>query len=290
MLSLLTDPFASEFMVRAGLGVIALGVSGPICGCWVVQRRLVYLTDAMSHAILAGVAAATLLGASLTLGAFAAAAVMTVAVAFLVLRAGVSEDSAIGISGHALLAFGVIGVSAQSDPRALSHVLFGNPLTVTSHDVIVQWTVASGVAAAAWFLAPLLSSTTFDSVHARTVGIRVGIIDTLLVVGLGMVVVIGLTTVGVLMAVSMIVAPAVAARIVTRRMATMIPVSVAMGTGAGIVGLIVSYHLSLPSGPVVALCVVTEVVIAILIRRPHGERVQLIADRPADNLGSHTGR
>lgn len=284
MLDWLVDPFSSDFMVRASLGVIALGITGPICGCWVTQRRLVYLTDAMSHAILAGVAAAALIGASLIFGALAAALVMTLAVAWFVLRAGMPEDSAIGISGHALLAFGVIGVSAKGDARSLSHVLFGNPLTVAWSDVVLQWSVAVAVIGFAWFLFPLLAATTFDPVHARTVGVRVGIVDTALVIGLGLVVVIGLTTVGVLMAVSMIVAPAVAARSLTKRMATMIPISVLMGVGAGVVGLIISYHLSLPSGPVIALCAVSEVIVALIISRaPRRAPVSLIADRPGDH-------
>jgi ABC-type Mn2+/Zn2+ transport system permease subunit len=267
MLSFFSDPFTSDFMVRAALGVLALGISGPLCGCWVTQRRLVYLTDAMSHAILAGVAAAALLGASLLVGAFAAAIVMTLIVSFFVARVGIAEDSAIGVTAQALLAFGVIGVSSQGDPRELTHILFGNPLTVTSTDVVLQWISTAVVVVAVWFLYPVLLATTFDAIHARTVGIRVSLIDTALVVGLGLVVVVGLSTVGVLMAVAMIVAPATAARLLTQRMSTMMPLAVVLGVVAGVLGLLISYHASLPSGPVIALCVVGEVMIAAVIAR-----------------------
>jgi len=279
----LLDPFQADFMVRAGLGVLLLGVAAPLCGCWVVQRRLVYLSDAMSHAVLAGVAGAALVGASLLVGAFVAAVVMALVVAALVLRAGLAEDAAIGVSGQALFAVGLVGVSFQrNDPRALSHVLFGSPLTTTWADVALQAVLAAVVVVASYVLLPVLVATTFDGVHARTVGIRVGLVDTLLVVGLGLVVVIGLTTVGVLMAVSMLVMPAVAARLMASATTRMLGASVALGTSAGVVGLLLSYHLAIPTGPAVALVAAAQVLLAAAARRtPRALQRTVVADLSA---------
>jgi len=279
----LLDPFQADFMVRAGLGVLLLGVAAPLCGCWVVQRRLVYLSDAMSHAVLAGVAGAALVGASLLVGAFVAAVVMALVVAALVLRAGLAEDAAIGVSGQALFAVGLVGVSFQrNDPRALSHVLFGSPLTTTWADVALQAVLAAVVVVASYVLLPVLVATTFDGVHARTVGIRVGLVDTLLVVGLGLVVVIGLTTVGVLMAVSMLVMPAVAARLMASTTTRMLGASVALGTSAGVVGLLLSYHLAIPTGPAVALVAAAQVLLAAAARRtPRALQRTVVADLSA---------
>lgn len=260
-MNLLLDPFTSTFMVRAALGLLLLGIAAPLCGCWVLQRRLVYLSDAMSHAVLAGVAGAALLGASLLVGAFVAALVMALGVAALVLRAGVAEDAAIGVSGQSLFALGLVGVSmAPGETRPLSHILFGNPLTLSWSDVRLQAVLTAIVVAACVVLLPLLVATTFDGVHARTVGVPVARVDTLLVLGLGLVVVIGLTTVGVLLAVSMLVLPAVAARLLCRTLHRMLAVSVGLGVTAGLVGLLVSYHLALPTGPVVVLVAATQVV------------------------------
>ena len=282
MTTWLLDPFQADFMVRAGLGVLLLGVAAPLCGCWVVQRRLVYLSDAMSHAVLAGVAGAALVGASLLVGAFVAAIVMALVVAALVLRAGLAEDAAIGVSGQTLFAVGLVGVSFQrDDPRALSHVLFGSPLTTTWADVGLQAVLAAVVVVASYVLLPVLVATTFDGVHARTVGIRVGLVDTLLVVGLGLVVVIGLTTVGVLMAVSMLVLPAVAARLIASTTTRMLGASVALGTSAGLAGLLLSYHLALPTGPAVALVAAAQVLLAAAARRtPRALQRKVVADLP----------
>lgn len=274
------EPLSFPFLQRAALGCVAIGIAAPLLGCWAVSRRLVYLTDAMSHAVLAGVAAAALLGVGLLAGAFAAALVMALLVAVLTLRVRLPEDSAVGVVGQGLFAVGVLGISVLGDPRALSHVLFGNPLTLIWSDVAVQGLLATTVVAAAWLLAPVLTATSFDAVHARTVGIRVGLVDTTLIVGLGLVVVIGLTTVGVLMAVTLAVAPAVAARLLLPRMALILPAAAGLGVLAGLLGLLLSYHLSLPTGPLVAVVAVGEVALAATARLgARGARRVVVADR-----------
>lgn len=277
----LTDPFGSSFMARAAVGVVALGVAGPVTGCWIVLRRLTYLSDAMSHAVLAGVAGAALAGVSLTLGAGLAAVVMALATALLVLRAGVAEDAAVGVAGQALFALGIVLVGLRrDDPRALSHVLFGNPLTVGTGDLVVQVATAAVVVAGVCVLLPLLTATTFDAGHARTVGIPVVRVETALLVGLGLTVVIGLTTVGVLMAIAMVVIPPTAARLVTRRLPALLVTAAALGTAAGLIGLVVSYHAGLPPGPVIALCTVAEVVVAAALRRAPGPlQPRTVSDR-----------
>ena len=266
-LDLLIDPFQASFMQRALVSCLAIGVASPAIGVWAVSRRLVYLTDAMSHAILAGVAGAALLGISLLIGGVAAGLLMALLVALLVIRVKVPEDSAIGVVGQGLFAVGVIGVGLLGDPRALSHVLFGNPLTVTTTEAAVQVMMAAAIVTAGWLLGPLLGMATFDPLHARTVGVRVGLLDTGLIVVLAMVVVIGLSSVGVLMVITVITAPAVAARLLIGRLAAAVPVACALGAFAAVAGLVLSYHLALPTGPTIAIVAAAEVAAAALVSR-----------------------
>ena len=84
-LAWLVDPFTTTFMQRALVSSLAVGIAAPAIGVWAVSRRLVYLTDAMSHAILAGVAGAALLGVSLVIGGIAAGLFMALLVALLVI-------------------------------------------------------------------------------------------------------------------------------------------------------------------------------------------------------------
>lgn len=270
MMSWLTDPLAYDFMQRALLGTLALSIAAPVAGVWATSRRLVYLTDAMSHALLSGVAGAAILGASLLLGAFVAAVVMASLVAWLVVRARVPEDSAIGTAGQGLFALGAIGVSLQHDPRALSHILFGNALTITGTEVKLQIALSLLVLAGCWLALPVLSASTFDPVHARTVGIRTGIVDGAVILTLALLVVVGLSTVGVLMALTLYLAPAVASSQVTARLVPRLVCASLLGVGAGTVGLFASYYLALPTGPVVGVVAVAEVFAAygvVLARR-----------------------
>lgn len=263
----LAEPLSSEFMVRALIATVALSVAAPLAGVWIVSRRMVYLADAMSHSMLAGVAGAAILGGSLLVGGLVSALVLALAVSWLVTKARATEDGAIGVAGQALFALGIIGVSYQQDPRALSHVLFGNPLTVTWRDVAVDVVLASLVIVGLVLAKPLLIATTFDPQHARTVGIRVGVVDVLLLTALAVIVVVGLVTVGVLMAITLTVAPAVAARMASDRLDIVLLVSAVLGLVAGIGGLFVSYHASLPTGPAVALAATLTVVGAYFFRR-----------------------
>lgn len=276
----LTEPFAYDFMVRAAVATIAVCMAAPACGVWALSRRLVYLTDAMSHGMLAGVAGAAIIGGSLLVGGLIAALAMALFISLLVVRARVPEDGAIGVVGQGLFALGVIGVSLQSEPRALAHVLFGNPLTVSRFDVIVDVTLVVIVIGTLAAMKPALLATTFDAVHARTVGMRVGLIDSALLVVLSMTVVAGLVTVGVLMAVTLIVAPAVTARMLGRSLNAMFAIAVASGLMAGVAGLLLSYHAGLPTGPTVALLAVAQVGVAALWAHPaRAVQRSLISDR-----------
>jgi ABC-type Mn2+/Zn2+ transport system permease subunit len=168
------------------------------------------------------------------------------------------------LSGKGPFAVGVVGVSLQSDPRALAHILFGNPLTVTGADVAVDVGLALIVALVITAMRPVLLATTFDAVHARTVGIRVGVIDSALLVILSLTVVAGMVTVGVLMAVTLVIAPAVTARLLGRSLDAMVMIAIGSGLVSGAVGLLVSYHVGLPAGPTIAITAVSQVTIAAL--------------------------
>lgn len=277
LLSLVSEPLTYEFMQRALIGTVALGIAAPVAGVWATSRRLVYLTDAMGHALLAGVAGAAIAGASLLLGAMIAAVVMATGVSWLVLRARLPEDSAIGIAGQGLFALGAIGVSIQGDPRALSHILFGNALTITTTDATVQVALGVLVLGGCWLALPVLAASTFDAVHARTVGVRTGLVDTAVILALALLVVVGLSTVGVLMALTLYLAPAAASALLTRRLVPRLLTASALGLVAGVVGLFAAYHLALPTGPVVAVTAVSEVFIAHLValsrRAVHHQRL-----------------
>lgn len=265
----LIDPFASQFMRNAlAVGVI-VGVVCPVVGVWVVLRRLSYLGDAMSHATLAGVAVAYLLGVSIALGALAAGLVMGALIGVLGARRRLGHDAVIGVVETVLFALGVLLISQHDGVGVdLSHLLFGQITTVSDGEVLLDAALAAValvVVAALW--RDLLSAT-FDPDHAHQAGVPERRIRFAVLALVSVCVVVSLQTVGLLMSVAMLVTPAATARLVTDRVATMTAVACGCGVLAVVGGLVVSYHLRSAPGATIALVAATMFVVAFAATAP----------------------
>ena len=253
MIQFLTDPFASQFMKNALAIAVIVGILCPVVGVWVVLRKLAYLGDAMSHASLSGVAIAYLIGASIVAGALAAGLIMGMMIAVLGARK-LADDSVIGIVETILFALGVIIISRSSSISVdLTHFLFGQITTVSQSDVRLNAALAIIALCTVMVIFRDLISATFDPIHARQVGINVSLLRFLVLALVSICVVVSLQTVGLLMSVAMLVTPAASARLVTNRIGFMTFISVLIGMGAAVLGLIFSYHLSTPPGATIAL-------------------------------------
>jgi len=266
-----TEPYDSEFMQRALAAAVLVGIVAPVVGVWIVLRRLAYLGDAMSHSLLAGVAGAYLMGWSITGGALVAGLVMAGLVGALAAHPRLREDAVIGVVGTGLFALGVVLVSARrgSIQIDLEDFLLGQITTVNEADLLTNLLLAVAVVIlVAWFFTDLRHAT-FDPMHAALSGIRVGPLGLGLLAVLAMSIVISLQTVGLLMSVSMLVNPAVTARLITTRVTTMTLAAVTSGITAAAVGLTASYHLSTPPGATVALVAVTMLSVVTLLTLPH---------------------
>jgi manganese/iron transport system permease protein len=272
----LTDPFATDFMKRALAVAVFVGVLSPIVGTWIVLRRLAYLGDAMSHATLAGVGIAFAAGASVLLGALGAGIVMAMLLLVLSANRRLGQDAIIGVIETAMFSIGVIVIGRVDTGVELSHFLFGQVLTVTRGDVIASFVLTLVAVGVIVLMFGDLRMATFDPVHARQVGVRVGLVHGVLLVLLAITIVVSLRTVGTLMSVAMLVTPAATARLVTRSVATMTLVGAGVGLVSAVTGLILQYHLDSPPGATIALVAVAifAVVYAVTLPRrlPHHVR------------------
>lgn len=256
-MSWLTDPYRTDFMRNAAAMAVLVGVLAPVVGVWVVLRRMAYLGDAMSHGTLAGVAGAYLAGISVTIGALFAGVVMGVLVVGLDHRRRLGLDAAIGVAETLMFAVGVVLISRQDRIGVeLTHYLFGQIVTTSSHDLVVNVILTVGALVLVGVAFDDLRAVTFDPVHARQVGVPVAPLRIVLIVLISITVVVSLSTVGLLMSVAMLVTPAAAARLVTRRVETMTAIAVLIGVSSALGGLTASYHLSTPPGPTIALATV----------------------------------
>lgn len=268
-LTWLTEPYGYAFMQRALLAALLVGLVAPLVGCWIVLRRLAYLTDAMSHATLAGVAAAYLTGISLTAGALGAGLVMAALMAGLAAHPRLAEDAIIGIVEVALFAAGILVITGSGSVSVdLSHFLLGSITTVSPADLQLNLILgAAAIAALTWVFSDLRAAT-FDPVHAALVGVRVSALRSGLLVLLAVMVVISLQTVGLLMSVAMVVIPAATARLWTQTVTTMSALAAGVGVSCAALGLTLAYHLATPPGATIALVCVAALTLSFAATLP----------------------
>ena len=257
----LAGPFQYGFMLRALIVAVIVGVMCPVAGVYVVTRGLGFMSDGLAHSVLPGVVAAAIFGtaaASVFAGGIPVAIIMALISGYLIKRAGVSEDTSVGILFAPLFALGVIMISvaiSQGIPLRvrLEDLLLGNVLGVSSVEMYITLGVAGAVMLTLYALHKELVFSNFDPTGASVVGLPTEKLEYLLLTLLSMVVVIALQAVGVILVISMLITPAAAALQITRSITGAMLAAALFGVASGISGLYLSFHYNLPSGPVMAL-------------------------------------
>lgn len=271
MLNWLVVPLTYGFMQRGLLAALMVGVLCAVIGCYVVLRGMAFMGDALAHAILPGVALAYLLGANLLVGALAAAVVVAAGIGFFSRRGALKEDTAIGILFAAALALGVALISSiRTYASDLSHILFGNVLGVSVGDL---WLTAGlsllVLGAIVIFYKPFLVIS-FDAVLAATLRLPAEPLRFLMLALLALTVVVSMQTVGVGLVAAMLVTPAAAAYLLSRRLATMMLISAAIGAISGVAGLYLSFYINVASGAVIVLVATTIFLLVFLFAPGRG--------------------
>lgn len=239
------DFFTRALIAGVGLAVIA----GPL-GCFVVWRRMAYFGDTMAHSALLGVALSFLLGINLTVGVFAVAAMVAVALLMLQNRASLSTDALLGILSHSTLAVGLVLVAFMSWVRFdLMGFLFGDILAVSGTDIAIIYLggiVILGILIALW--RPLLASTVSTEL-AEAEGQHPEAARVVLMVLMASVIAIAMKLVGVLLITSLLIIPAATARRFSTTPEQMGIIASVLGALAVIGGLFSSLQWNTPSGP-----------------------------------------
>lgn len=252
-MSALVEPFREAFMQRALLEVVLMGVACGLLGAFVLLRGLAYTGESLSHMLLPGGAIAVVVGVPVLGGALVAGLLGAVALGALLRRPELNEDVAVGVAFSAAFATGVLLLSLRGTPKDLESLLFGGILSVGRGDLAAGATATLVVVVLVAVLAERLVLVAFDPVFARAVGLRPARLDLVLLALLAAALAVALRGVGTLLVLSLLTAPAATARVLTVRAAPMLLLAPALGVGAGVVGLVVSYHADLAAGPAIAL-------------------------------------
>lgn len=269
---LLTDPFQSEFMQRAFLAAVIIGVVAPVVGTWVVLRRMANLGDAMSHGTLAGVGIAYAAGFNILLGAVGIGIVMAALLLAFSSNRRIGQETIITVLGTAFFSIGVVMISRLDTGVELSHFLFGRLLTVTWGDIWLNLALGGLAVGVVVALFGELRLATFDHVQAEQVGVHVELVQAVLVLLLSLVVVVSLRVVGTVMSVTMLVTPAATARLVARTLKQMTFIGIGIGVSVGVGGLMLSYHLSSAPGATIGLIAAAVFCVVFAITLPRRNR------------------
>ena len=273
----LTEPFEAEFVRTGALAAALVGVMCGVVGCYVVVRGMALMADSLSHGVLPGVAIAFALSAgtageapdelAITAGALIAALVTAAATSAIVRRSPLREDTATGVVFVFMLALGVAIVSRVDGYSVdLNSFLFGDVLGVEGGEVLTTAVLTAAVLALVALLYRPFLVLSFDRKRAAAIGLPVDALHLVMLVVLALAVVVGFRVVGALLVIGLLIAPAAAAALVTKRLPAMMAISAAIAAIAGPVGLLASWHLDVAAGPAIVLVAVSAFAAALVVR------------------------
>lgn len=279
-MELLLEPFTYSYMARA-IWVSAL--VGGVCAflsCYLVLKSWSLMGDALSHAVVPGVALAYLLKLPYAAGAFASGMLAALAMAAVQRVTVLREDAAIGLVFTAMFAAGLLIVSFHPASISVQTIVMGNVLAIADEDV-VQVVAIAGVSLAVLLLRWRdLMLAFFDASHARAVGLNPWRLRVLFFVLLSACTVAALQTVGAILVIAMVVTPGATAYLLTDRFGRMLVIAVAIGTATAAVGAYVSYFMDGATGGLIVVAQTLVFLATFLLAPKHGRLAAWRRARP----------
>ncbi|MGE0109886.1 MAG: metal ABC transporter permease [Bdellovibrionales bacterium] len=259
MIDMLTDPFLQFAFMRRALGAaFALSIGAAPLGVFMMLRRMTLAGDALAHAILPGIAlgflAAGLSLSAMTIGGIIAALAVGLAAVILTRFTQLKEDSAFTLLYLLSLSIGVILLSINAGNLNLTHILFGNILGI---DQDALWLI-SGVSILSlftlagfyrYFVIDGLDPAFLGSMGRQRHGLTNGLFFSLLMLNL----VTAFQAMGTLMALGLMILPAIGSRFWSHNIDRILPLSIGFALVSSYTGLLLSFYISLPSGPAIVL-------------------------------------
>jgi zinc/manganese transport system permease protein len=281
MIDAVIQPFVEfAFMRRALIGLLALSVSAPPIGVFLMLRRMSLMGDAMSHAILPGAAVGFLLGglslSAMSLGGFIAGLAVALAAGLVARSTILREDASLAAFYLVSLALGVLIVSVKGSNIDLLHVLFGTVLALDDAALILVASIATlSLAILAVIYRPLVLEC-FDPQFLRSVSRASGPTHLLFLVLVVLNLVSGFQALGTLLAVGIMLLPAITARFWAEDVSGLIVVAILAAFAASLTGLLLSYYTNVPTGPAIILVSGAGYILSMLVGVKGGLIWQLV--------------
>ena len=278
-------PLQYEFMVKAIFVSALVGMVCAALSCYMTLKGWSLMGDAVSHAVLPGVAVAYMLNIPLAVGAFVFGVGSAIAIGFIKSQTRIKEDTVIGLVFTGFFALGLVLISKIRSSIDLTHILFGNVLGIGDADIIQTVIISAITLVILAVLRKDLMLFCFDSTHARSIGLNTTFLYYVLLSLLSLTAVAALQTVGIILVVAMLVTPGATAYLLSDRFDTMMLIAMASGIFSSVMGTYISYHLDGSTGGCIVVLQTLLFIIAMIFAPKHGllakgrnEKSAIVAD------------
>ena len=259
-------PFQFPFMQNAFLICLIVALPTALISCFLVMKGWALMGDAVSHAVLPGIVLAYVTGLPLLLGAFLAGMLCSFLTGFLAENSRVKQDTVMGVVFSGMFALGIVLYVALDTHAHLDHILFGNMLGVDAKELstaaIISAVVVLGIVL--FWKDFLLHS--FDEVQAKVSGLNVTVLHYTLLTFLSLTIVATLSAIGLILAISLLIAPGAIAFLLVKRFSSMLWIACVVNLTTMVLGAYLSFHIDSAPAPTIVL-IQSLVFIIALVRR-----------------------
>ena len=273
-MSVLLEPFGYTYMINA---IWVSGLVGGVCAflsCYLMLKGWSLIGDALSHAIVPGVAGAYMLGLPFAFGAFLSGGLAAGAMLFLNQRTRLKEDVIIGLIFTSFFGLGLFMVSLSPTSVDIQTIMLGNILAITPSDT-VQLAAIGGISLLVLGLKWRdMLATFFDEDHARSIGLPTVTLRIVFFTLLSASTVAALQTVGAFLVIAMVVTPGATAYLLTDRFPRLILIAIAIGTGCSVIGAYASFFLNAAPGGLIVVLQTLLFLAAFVFAPKHGRLAQ----------------
>lgn len=286
MIEAIFEPFTYSYIFNAMWVSALVGGTCAFLSAYLMLKGWSLIGDALSHAIVPGVAGAYMLGLPFAAGAFLSGGLAAGAMLFLSAQTKLRQDAVIGLIFTSFFGLGLFMISLSPASVSIQTIVLGNILAITPADTL-QLVLISGIS-----LAILIAKwrdlmvVFFDENHARSIGLRPNVLKTVFFTLLAASTVAALQTVGAFLVIAMVVTPGATAYLLTDRFPRLIVIAVAIGSLTSFIGAYASFHLDGATGGVIVVLQMLVFITAFLFAPKHG----LVAGRRAARIEREAAR
>jgi ABC-type Mn2+/Zn2+ transport system permease subunit len=249
-------PFQYEFFIKGIIVSVLLGGICGLAGVYIVLRGLSYVGHGLSHAAFGGAIVGNIAGLNYYVGAIIWSYLASFVIFEISKRNKIKPDAAIGLVTTAIFAFGVLLVSMTNRyTRNFESLLFGNILAISEQDLYIIVSVTILSSAFFFLLHKRLVFSFFDNESAKISGIKTSYIELLFSFVLATIIIVSMSAIGVTLLASVIVGPAISARMLSNNFSNVVFLSIVIGSVASFSGMYVSFFLDSSSGPTIVMFV-----------------------------------